>query len=333
MLFALLLLTAIPACEQSSVEPEGRLITLNVVATTNKGEPVTDLGPSDVRIKEDGKPRPVAVLRFAGSKASAIQAESAKPPLGPTIVVVDRWNERLVTTGSATWIEIRAGLQAVQPGDPVYLYFLDNHGEMVPIRPLPRPDDTRKAFETSSQEMIARLDEVAKTSAGFRGVEALDPVLRASVTFRALGSLRLQMAGLAGRKNLLWVTHGVPLNAKLEAGGWADFTQQVTGFGAEAARSQVAIYCVDESAAGAAADPAGQARATLKMLTAITGGRWFQSNAFPQALAACLNDARSNYSVAYYSPLQDRKYHKIHLESVRKGVHLLTPDGYDGGSH
>jgi hypothetical protein len=112
----------------------------------------------------------------------------------------------------------------------------------------------------------------------------------------------------------------------------ADFTPQFKEIGSRIAQSDVAIYAVDQSIAGAAADPNGQARAGLQMLTGITGGRWFPSSAFSQAMAACSNDARSAYELSYYSPLQDRKYHKVHLESPRKGVHLLTREGYDGGS-
>jgi hypothetical protein len=150
MRFALLLLTAVPAFEQSSVESEGRLVKLNVVATNNKGEPVTDLVPADIRIKKDGKSRTAAGLH------------AAKPSLVPRIIVLDRWNERMAASRSA-WIEIRKGLEAVQSGDPVYLYFLDSGGQMVPIGPLPRPDDPRKEFEPSSRQLIAGLDEAVKS--------------------------------------------------------------------------------------------------------------------------------------------------------------------------
>lgn len=304
------------AFAQTGGQPEGRLVTLSVVATTNKGDPVTDLAPADTRIKEDGKSRPVATLRF-------------HPPSGPTVIVVDRWNERVATSGSA-WISIRTGLQAVQPGDGVYLYFLDTHGAMGQVRPLPKPGDSRKEFEPASSQLIAGFDEVVKAAPGFRDVDVQDPVLRVNATFRALGSLSAQMAAFPGRKNLLWVTHGVPLTAKTLDGNLLDLTAQLRSFSGGLAQSQVAIYAVDESIAGAAADPNGQSRATLQMLATQTGGRWFQSSAFPQALAACLSDSRNSYSVAYYSPVDDKKYHRIHLESARKGVHLLTSEGYEG---
>ena len=304
------------ALTQSGGQNEGKLITISVIATTSKGEPVTDLAAGDIRIKEDGKSRPVATLRF-------------QPPSGPTVVLVDRWNERVATSGSA-WTSVRSGLQAVQPGDGVYLYFLDTHGVMGQVRPLPKPGDSRKEFEPTSSQLIAGFDEVVKAAPGFRDVDSQDPVLRETVTFRALNALIVQMAQFPGRKNLLWVTHGVPLTTKTLDGGFLDITAQLRSFGAAVAQSQVAIYAVDESLAGAAADPNGQSRATLQMLAASTGGRWFQSSAFAQALAACLSDARNNYSVAYYSPFEDRKFHRIHLESARKGVHLLTSEGYEG---
>lgn len=313
MLFPLLLL----AFGQSGGQPDGRLVTLNVVATTNKGEPVADLAAADVRIKEDGKSRPVAELRFNGGK-----------PLSPTVVVLDRWNERIATSAAA-WNEVRSGLQAVKPGDRVYLYFLDGHGQVGQVRPLPKPDDSRKEFEPTSSQLVAGLDEVVKAAPGFRDVDVQDPVLRANVTFRALNSLAAQMASFPGRKGLLWITHGVPLTAKTLEGGLLDLTTSLRSFGATVSQAQVAIYAVDESISGAAADPNGQSRATLQMLTADTGGRWFQSSSFPQALAACLSDGRNNYTLTFSSPFEDRKYHRIHLESARKGVHLLTREGYE----
>jgi hypothetical protein len=45
-----------------------------------------------------------------------------------------------------------------------------------------------------------------------------------------------------------------------------------------------------------------------------------------------VRDARAYYRVAYYSPIRpnDRKEHKIRIESKRKGIQLLTQEGYFG---
>lgn len=323
MFAAVLAFAAMLAFAQSSGgdEPDQSLIKLNVVASTAKGEPVTDLLASDIRIKEDGKARPVALFRLAGGATSA----------APTIVVVDRWNERVATLAS-TWSEIQEGLRTVQPGDPVYLYYLDNHGALIPVRPLPRADASRAALELSYSQLIDGLDDVMKMSPGFRGADAWDPVQRANLTFRALNFLSAQVAGLTGRKNLLWVTHGVPLMANVPSGGMADFTQRIRDFAATAGQAQIAVYAVDEASAGSLTDLFGQSHAALEMLTKLTGGRWFASNSFKPAITACLNDSRSNYTVAFYSPIEERRYHKLRVESARKDVRLLTRDGFDGAA-
>jgi len=125
---------------------------------------------------------------------------------------------------------------------------------------------------------------------------------------------------------------GASTFARTEKGEMADFTTQFREVGSRIAQSDVAIYAVDQSIAGAAADPSGQARADLQILTGITGGRWFPNNALLPALTACANDARGTYVRSYYSPLDDRKYHRVHVESLRNGAHLLTREGYEGGS-
>jgi hypothetical protein len=166
---------------------------------------------------------------------------------------------------------------------------------------------------------------------GLRATDFLDPVLRAKKTALALGIFS-QMASIAGRKNLIWVTHGFPLKADLPNGSWADFTTPVQTLSRTAARSQIAIYTVAESAEGPGADPTDSSRQTLQMFSALTGGRSYGSGKFGSALADALADSRGSYRLAYYSPVpeNDQKEHKIRIESVRKGVRLLTREGYFG---
>ena len=98
------------------------------------------------------------------------------------------------------------------------------------------------------------------------------------------------------------------------------------------ARSQMAIYTVDQSEKGAGDDPAGLARQTLEMFSALTGGRWYTSDRTDEAIARAMADARGSYRLAYDSLVREngRKEHKIRLDSVRKGVHLLSRDSYFG---
>ncbi len=309
------LLAPVIACAQA--EPDQRLVKFNVVATTSKGEPVTDLNASDIRIKEDGKLRPVEFFRFAGRKTA------------PTVILLDRWNERLLTTATS-WSEVRKGLQAVHPGDPVYLYLLNNAGTLVPIGGFPGPEDLFAETNPSPARLIEGLDKAIKGNQGFRSVDASDPGLRIERTLRALTELGVRMASFDGRKNLIWVTHGIPLQFQALSGDWIQVVPELRRVAATAAQSQIAIYPVDQSAQGVRADALSDQEMGLKMVAAITGGRWYSSNSSAQAIADSMNDARNYYTIAYYSPIALQSgAHKIRLESGRKGVRFLTRQEYD----
>jgi len=167
---------------------------------------------------------------------------------------------------------------------------------------------------------------------GFRDVDEKDPVIRFNVTAQALNALGIQMAAMAGRKCLLWVTHGVPLGALLNPpSDWADFTPQVKVLAAAAAQAGIAIYTVQESDEGAGAAP-DLFRATLEMVSNLSGGRSYLSDDIDRAAAAARADERGAYTIAYLAPMleKDKKYHKIRVDSTRKGIRFQTLDGYYG---
>jgi VWFA-related protein len=304
----------------AAAPPEAtRLIKLNIVATEAKGEPVTDLAPAELTVKEDGHPRQIVFFRHAGPHASN----------APTVLVLDRWNERLTTTATSA-NEIRDALKLLHPDDPVYLFFFDPKGNVVPVRPLPGleaggQDDP----STAARRMLSGLDRAIKDSQGFRARDSKDPFERVNITLRDLDALGAQLAPIAGRKNVLWVTHGVPNNIQLQDGTWFDMSPQLRRVAANFARAQIAIYAVGQSGEGAGADLAGESRQGLQVLAGLTGGRWSSSDSTAAALRSALTDMRNYYTIAYYSPFTDRKAHKIRVESNRKTAHILSRDGYD----
>jgi hypothetical protein len=215
----------------------------------------------------------------------------------------------------------------------IFIYFLTNHGDLFPVEPLRSSEAELGApAAMTPADLRAKLDEAVRKLNGFRDVDALDPILKLNTTLQALYALGGQMASIAGRKNLIWVTHGFPLTMRLPGGDWEDFTPQVRKLSAAAAQSEIAIYAVDQSGQGAGADPSGLARETLQMFTSLTGGRWYASDNAAAALTGATADGRGSYRLAYYSPIRekDKKEHKIRLDSLRKGVRLLTREGYFG---
>jgi VWFA-related protein len=323
---------------QSPPQSTQRLVRLSVAATNAQGEPVIDLQAADIQVLEDGKPRPAVFFRFAGSKRSVDPPAPGefinRPSSIPTVILFDRWNERMLTSARAL-TELAAALQHLESANQIYVYFLTGTGELLPVHPLPlTAADLRAAPEQTVATLRDELDKAVRQVQGFRAADAVDPVQRASTTFQALGALGAQMTAISGRKNLIWITHGVPL-AQERPPYQFDLTPQVRSLSASAAQYQIAIYSVEQSAEGAGADLAGESRMTLKMISALTGGRWFGGDEVDTALTGSLQDARGIYTIAYYSAVRDKdggadREHKIRVESKRKDVRFLTREGYFG---
>ncbi len=72
----------------------------------------------------------------------------------------------------------------------------------------------------------------------------------------------------------------------------------------------------------------------LQMFSLLTGGRWYAGDNAAHALGDALIDGRGTYRLAYYSaaPEKDGKEYKIHLDTPRKGIHLLTREGFTIGA-
>jgi VWFA-related protein len=330
-----LALAFILACTTHGFAQSRALIKLDVVATDSKGAPVTDLRATDIQIRDDGGPRPLAFFRFAGSKRAIAPPgpdEFVNRPAPPaTLILLDRWNERELTMASA-WHDVSVAVGHLEDVDRVYIYFLANHGELVPVRPLPGAEtDLRAPGPPTAAAMVAKLNEAVRSLLGLRDVANLEPTARPDLTLQAL-SIVSRLALIPEPKNLIWVTHGFPIQVFSVTQQWIDYTGPLMGLAQTAARAQVAIYTVDQSTQGAGADIAGLSRQTLELIAAQTGGRWYSSGRAADALAGVATDARGRYEVAYYPPArEDRpKDRKLRVESPRKGIHLLTRSGSTG---
>ena len=322
-------------CIRSLPAQPGALAKLDVVATEPKGAPVTDLSAKDIRVHENGVVCPLVFFRFAGGKHEMAQLapnEFANHPGPPvTVILLDRWNEEEMTMVSA-WQDVNAAIGRMESVDRVYIYFLGNRGNLVPVRPLPGVEtDLRTPEATPAAALISKLSDAVRSLNGLRDKANVDPMERADKTLQALHIVSA-MASIAGPKNLVWVTHGFPIQLLNLTQQWVDYSGPLLGVAQLAVKSQVAIYTVDQSAEGAGADPAGLSRQTLELLSAQTGGRWFASGRTSDALTAIANDAHGTYRLAFFPPPENRKSkdQKLHIDSPRKGVRFLARVGFSG---
>ncbi len=305
----------------------GKLVTLNVAATNARDEPVTDLQSSDLQLREDGKLQPIVFFRFAGSNrtmAAHVPGEFDNHAAAPPVVILfDRWNERLVTSGRSG-IELGAAIQHLETAGNVYIYFLTNKGELAPVHPLPGTEgDLRAAADPSPSELRDELVHGIDEYQGFRARD--DLTVRIQKTFDALNMLRLRMSAIAGRKSLIWVTQGIPLAFRVAGNSTVDLTPEVKKFSELVAQSQIAMYTVDQTVG-----VGSELSRTLQLFSALTGGRWSSHDNPAGALADAMTDARGSYRLAYYSTLSEKegKETKIRVDTPRKGVRLLTREGF-----
>ena len=190
-----------------------------------------------------------------------------------------------------------------------------------------------------TRNIVSLLQAASNDLAGLRPVADLDIRSRFDLTMDALGNLAAQMAQASGRKNLVWVTGGVPLIGFSNAAqSGMDFTNRVQWFSERLEQSQIVVYTVQTTEGAAAAE-------TFDELTAITGGREYSSSRTTEAVQQAITDSRANYEIGYYpAPANaDSKHRKIRVTCGRKEVRLQTahvfypvpagilPNGFTGG--
>jgi VWFA-related protein len=150
---------------------------------------------------------------------------------------------------------------------------------------------------------------------------------RFNATGRALDEMRARMAPLAGGKELLWVTYGIPSTIPQRGHEYWDGVPTLRELGARFRRSGIVLYSADP---GMNLARGVLERDGLEILTGATGGRTFSNVDLSRAVAQAESDARTNYSVEFEPSGRswDGKFHKLRVAVARKGVHVQAENGY-----
>jgi VWFA-related protein len=325
-----LLASAAHLLGQANVKPPAasvRLVELNVFASDAEGHPVTDLQASELRLRENKSALPIlyfGLARERKSQESANAGEFRNPPGAPPVVIlIDRYNEGQL--GSKEVLQdLDNTLQHLDSTEGIYIYFLTDRGDLVPVRALPMEQAARRAEAELAPHELHKffLQAVSRFKTGNTRVDVLQ---RARTTFEALEALRASIALLPGRKSLVWITSGLPLTVR-GSGGGVDFTSQVESVSDGAARAGISIYTVALPWTATAVNVSSSPWIALKMISEMTGGRWYSDHGLTRCMVDVQNDASSAYRLVYASPVLGKsdKPRAIHLEGTRKDVHLLT---------
>jgi VWFA-related protein len=392
MRFAVVLatLSALLAQQQSTppvvLKATTRLVQVSVIAQDGKGQPITDLKKDDFRIKVNGKDQPISIFSMDSTGALPKGEEKLPPNVftnrmdvkpgqqsSVTIILLDTLNTRWADQVYAKAQVIRY-LRTLQPEDHIGLYTLGTslrvlHDYTADSAELLSRLEALKGKDlpdmTSKEPTDAMHGDALLLDALQRGVGGSSPAERSFYTTqRVIGTLKAiefiaqHLEKTPGRKNLIWVSGGFPMeigfdNAAQMRNPQIDqriFSDEI----AEAVRAvndaNMAIYPVD--ARGLMVNPQydaerrgnakGRPKAppmvgvknqeTMDELASRTGGHaYYNSNDLAKAIHSAVDDSRVTYMLGFY-PVEesfDGKFHKIEVQMIeRKSVHLRYRKGF-----
>jgi len=223
---------------------EDKLATLTVSALDVSGNPVTNLRAEEFQLWIDGRPRKVVFSRFDG----------ARPAHTATVLLLDLLNDRTMNGQEIvdTTVDAMKGLEA---SEDVYLYILSARGQLVPIHAAPKLDaEIAQTAEPWTRNVEPMLRSAFKNVFGLRSAGDDDVVQRLSMTAGRMLELAHALKAIPARKNLVWVSHGVPLCGSLRQDDdeVVALTFRLRRICEELQQDGIAVYPVMQSARGAA---------------------------------------------------------------------------------
>jgi len=349
----LVLVLALAPVRGDQPQPETPMVDLNVIAVDSHGQPVTDLTRDEFQVTDAGKPQNIVFFRHNSAKlrqARPTDAHEFSNRRGTniphaTVILLDLMNQGFATRGISSG-QLSRYLDSLESADYLYLYILTIEGRIYPVHGLPnREAVTPQPGQPWTRDSKRLLDDAIREVTRVRPTY-MDVALRVQLTYRALEDLAAQLSRVPGRKNMVWITDGVPLTLgpmRSDTGDYVDFTPLLRQLSAALDRSGIAIYPVrqvmmgspDTVGDGPGGGPAGGRSGlgsidTLEQFAAMTGGRPDAGKDIGAAIKQALSDMQTSYQVGYYpaSKNWDSKYHKLRVTCKRKGVRIQSKTAY-----
>ena len=179
---------------------------------------------------------------------------------------------------------------------------------------------------------------------------------RVNQTVASLEALGNHIAGIPGRKNLVWISGGVAVLGQGAQDRWVNsYASQVRGLAQRLATQGITVYAVhatglqvgllgtNTTAEGSSKGQPESERlrpmtrenemriwSTMDMLAEVTGGRAFRNtNELTVGARAASADLRASYSVGFYVPdNSDNRWRAFDVRVSRPGVRVLHRKGY-----
>jgi VWFA-related protein len=358
-----------------------RLVQVKVVAHNRKGEPVADLKKEDFTIFENKKQQQIAVF----SVDSTAKPLTPVPKL-PQNIFSNRLTQRAGVPGSVTVLLIDSlntkwtdqiyarqqlikFLQQIEPADHIGIYSLGRGLKILHDY----TTDSTALLEKLSKWKGENLPDLAASKpspdlggqgfnfdlegGGSDAESAFFTTNRVTNTLKALEAIADHVASVPGRKNLIWLSGGFPLNIGFDEMPDIDHPREQRTFNGEVDRAiralnnaNLAVYPVDarglvtlpqfsaDRAGGfstrppeASLKPTVENLDTMEELASRTGGRAaYNTNDLKNAIRRAIDDSKVTYTLGYYSeaPSPDNRFRELKVKVDRPGVNVRYRKGY-----
>jgi len=328
------------------------LVEFTMVVQDRQGRPITDLKKEEISILENDQPRETAVFRFSGATqdsahpqplpAGVFSNRSGDAPGSPhnfVAIVFDAMNTPLddkFMSQASLHAQMQRYLTRLPPNTLAATYLLKYNVKMLhdftddfealrasmaktdkdlpPLLTKPQP-----TFGGGSAEAAAARAEMAAFDG--RVLSALNGTIydqKIGFTLAGLETIGNQLAGLPGRKSLVWASSGMPILVMVDPTGIPkSYVPAIEKTARRLASQGIAIYSVW-----------GRGRA-MDMLSGITGGRVVGGLNDPaRGITVATADQSGVYSLGFYTAELDDQWHRLKVKVSRPGANILYQQGY-----
>ena len=384
-----------PSAETATFTASSELVLVPAVVTDKSGRHISELKKSDFVLLEDGKPQSISIFEELKTSSERVQRmvsapgqfsnvlQSTETPKRLVIVALDVINTPMLLQGGARNETLRFLAESLDPGEPTELVVIGRDGlqvlhdftadpavlvaalqrvsgvtsslaEKQEVSQGPKPSDGLSA----TLRMLANMENEQKA-----GIEAFDRRTGILATLQAMQQVAASVAGIPGRKALLWVSAGFPfsisqVDAAPDRGSMMDSYEHTWRL---LNQSQVAVYPIDIRSLtnpkfhgvdepgtkhlpweATGDDPytdillrddkeQQETLTTLRTFADATGGRaYFDSNDLQKGFREAVSDSSSYYMLGYYLHRQGKKpgWHKLQVRVQQGGTAVRARNAF-----
>jgi len=347
-----------PLSTAPTIHVTSREAVVDVTVTDAKGNPVHGLQQSDFTVKEDGKPQ--SIRSFEEFSSEPVPEPEKLPPniytnqLPPpasnavNVLLLDFTNSapgvalsccgiagpkslaRAMGRQRQTKQDAIKYLQDMPPGTRVAVLGSSNKGH---LRVLQGVTSDPALLSAAVDTMEFDTDAMAFNMETWCSQQER----RNRMTLESLNQIATDLAGIKGRKNLLWFTTGIPTitDPNSRPPCLSDYSSKLKSAYATLAASQVTVFPIWVRGVPADGDPFGEnhiaEELSMESVAEDTGGAaFYNSNDLVPFIAKAVEAGSDYYTLTYVPPGKDYdgRHHTIHLDVDQPGLHLTYRDEY-----